>query len=124
MAKLPYTTSATGITRALEQIKIVATPVTVSQDFIKTVLGIKGATGNQITSFLKRIGFADPTGSPTTLYTEYRGQNALAALAKAAKHTYGAIFRHNEFAHNCTDEELSGIIVQVTGGAKDVRDIN
>ena len=69
MAKLPYTTSATGITRALEQIKIFATPVTVSQDFVKTVLGIKGATGNQITSFLKRIGFAEKHGSPTTLYT-------------------------------------------------------
>ena len=73
MAKLPYTTSATGITRALEQIKIVVTPGSVSQDFVKTVLGIKGATGNQITSFLKRIGFADPTESLTMLYTEYRG---------------------------------------------------
>ena len=111
MAKLPYTTSATGITRALEQIKIFATPVTVSQDFVKTVLGIKGATGNQITSFLKRIGFADPTGSPTMLYTEYRAQNAPAALAKAAKHAYGTSFQYNEFAHDCTDEELSGIIV-------------
>lgn len=58
MSTLPYITATGNVEKALNGIKSAATPDSVSQDFVKTILGIKGGSGNQITSYLKKIGFA------------------------------------------------------------------
>jgi hypothetical protein len=58
MASLPYISAPGNIDKALKGIKSAATPESVSQDFVKTILAIKGGAGNQITAYLRKIGFA------------------------------------------------------------------
>ena len=68
MAVLPYVSAPGSVEKALKGIKSAATPSSVSQDFVKTILGIKGGSGNQITAYLKKIGFATADGTPTDIY--------------------------------------------------------
>ena len=51
---IPYLASPGSIVKALERIKEIPTPDKVSQDFVKTKIGIKGGTGNSVYSFLKK----------------------------------------------------------------------
>lgn len=98
MAALPYVTAPGNIEKALRGIKTAATPESVSQDFVKTILGIKGGSGNQITAYLKKIGLA---------------------TAQALKTGYGPLYVRNEYMHKLSDEELKGLIVEETGAEQD-----
>jgi Family of unknown function (DUF5343) len=109
MAALPYVTAAGSIERALKGIKTAATPAAVSQDFVKTILGIKGGSGNQMTAYLKKIGFATADGSPTELYKKFRNSTTEGwAAAQALKTGYAPLFVRNEFAYKLPDDELRG----------------
>jgi hypothetical protein len=63
-AGLPYVTSPGNVEKALTGIKDAATPASVSQDFVKTILKIAGGPGNEMTSYLKKIGFTGADGGP------------------------------------------------------------
>ena len=116
MNKLPYLASPGNIPRAFSQIKIVATPPRVSQDFVKTKLGITGSSGDQITSFLKRIGFAEPDGSPSELYRAYRTTDKAGwAAAEGFKIAYAPLYSYNEYLHDCDDTEIKDIVIRYTG---------
>ncbi len=111
---LPYLVSPGSITKVLEKIREAATPERVTQDFIKTKLGV--ASPSIILPYLRKIGFVDKDGSPSKIYTQFRNpaQSSIAA-AKAAKIGYKKIFELNEYAHSLPESELKGLIVQITG---------
>lgn len=93
MATLPYVTAPGCIERALKGIKSAATPPSISQDFVKTILKIPGGSGNQVTAYLRKIGFASSDGSPTDLYKAFRnstteGRSAVEALKVGYKPLY------------------------------------
>lgn len=122
MASLPYVTAPGNVERALLGIKQAATPPTVSQDFVKTILGIKGGSGNQMTAYLRKIGFAGPDGSPTSIYTRFRNPDSDVsgvAMAEALKIGYAALYTRNEYMHSLTDEKLKGLIIEETGAGGD-----
>jgi hypothetical protein len=120
MAALPYITAPGNIERALRAIQSAATPERVSQDFVKTILKIQGGSGNQVTSFLKKVGFANADGSPTELYKRFRNPaTAGQASAEALKVGYASLYQRNEFMHQLSDEKLKGLIVEETGQADD-----
>ena len=120
MASLPYITATGNIEKALNAIKSAATPDSVSQDFVKTILGIKGGSGNQIASYLKKIGFAGADGTPTELYIQFRNPSTSgAAAASALKIGYGPLYKRNEYVHKLTDDELKGLIIEETGAGDD-----
>jgi hypothetical protein len=120
MAILPYVTSPGNIDRALTGIKQAAVPERVSQDFVKTILKIRGGSGAQMTSFLKKIGFANVDGAPTDLYKRFRNPaQSGAAIATAMKHAYAPLYVRNEFTHELPDEALLGLITEETGQAHD-----
>ena len=120
MASLPYITATGNIEKALNAIKSAATPDSVSQDFVKTILGIKGGSGNQIASYLKKIGFAGADGKPTELYIQFRNPSTSgAAAASALKIGYGPLYKRNEYVHKLTDDELKGLIIEETGAGDD-----
>lgn len=121
---LPYLAAPTTISKALERIRVASTPPRVTQDFVKTKLQIKGGSGDQMTSYLKRIGFVKADGSPSELYVQYRNvKSAATAVAKAIRIAYAPLYDHNEYAHDLSDEDLRGLIVQVTGWAADARNV-
>jgi Family of unknown function (DUF5343) len=121
MNNLPYVTGYGNVSKALKKIREAATPERVSQDFVKTVLGISGGSGDQMTSFLKKVGFADSTGLPTDIYKKFRSNDLASkqACAEAIRFGYKPLFVKNEYCYKLKDEELKGLIVEVTGQAAD-----
>ena len=120
MAALPYVTAAGNVEKALKGIKAAATPEAVSQDFVKTILGIKGGSGNQMTAYLKKIGFATADGTPTDLYKKFRNSATEGwAAAQALKIGYAPLYTRNEYMHKLSEEELKGLVVEETGAGQD-----
>jgi hypothetical protein len=120
MASLPYISSPSNIPRALEGIKTAAVPERVSQDFVKTILKIAGSSGDQMTSYLKKIGFSAPNGAPTELYSKFRNpSSSKAAIATAIRTAYAPLYKRNEYMHQLSDDELKGLVVEETGQAED-----
>lgn len=120
MANLPYVTAVNNIEKALKGIKAAATPESVSQDFVKTILGIKGGSGNQMTAYLKKVGFATADGSPTDLYKKFRNPMTEGwAAAQALKVGYAPLYTRNEYMHKLGDEELRGLVFEETGAGQD-----
>jgi len=121
MTALPYVTAAGNISKALRGIKAAATPERVSQDFVKTVLQIPGGSGDQMTSYLKKIGFAAADGSPTEIYRSFRNNDEASrqAVAEAIRKGYAPLFQRNEYMHTLNDNDLKALIVSETGQASD-----
>ena len=122
MAALPYVTATGNIERAFSSIKQAATPTTISQDFVKTILQIPGGSGNQMTSFLRKIGFVAPDATPSSLYTRFRStdpETSGAAAAEALKIGYAPLYMRNEYMHQLSDEKLRGLIIEETGAGGD-----
>lgn len=116
MAALPYVTATGNIEKALKGIKAAATPESVSQDFVKTILGIKGGSGNQMTAYLKKIGFATADGTPTDFYKKFRNTATDGwAAAQALKTGYAPLYVRNEYMHKLSDDDLRGLVVEETG---------
>lgn len=116
MVNLPYITSPGNIDKAFTGIKSAAVPPKVTQDFVKTILKIPGGSGDQMTTYLKKIGFTAPTGEPSELYRKYRNPTSSgAAVAAALRSAYAPLYRRNEFLHEVPDEALIGLIVEETG---------
>lgn len=120
MSTLPYVTATGNISRAIEAIRRAATPQKVSGDFVKNMLGIKGGAGDQITTYLKKIGLADASGTPTELYNKVRNPTtSAAAISECLKIAYAPLFDRNEYVFSLNDEDLKGLIVEETGNAHD-----
>src|SRR5262245_55759661 len=105
MAALPYVTAPGNIEKALHAIKQAATPARVSQDFVKTILKVPGGSGDQMTSYLRKIGFANADSSPTDLYKTFRNPVTEGrAAAEALKIGYKPLYVRNEYMHQLPDK--------------------
>jgi hypothetical protein len=124
MASLPYVTAPGNIEKALSGIKSAAVPERVSQDFVKTILQIKGGSGNEMTSFLKRVGFVNGDGTPSDLYKRFRNPGSTgSAAAEALKIGFAPLYVRNEYMHKVSDEQLRGLILEETGQGENSRAI-
>jgi uncharacterized protein DUF5343 len=120
MAALPYVTAPGNIDRALRGIKSAATPERVSQDFVKTILKIRGGSGNQMAAFLRKVGFVNQDGTPSDVYKKFRNPSTSGnAAAEALKIGYGPLYARNEYMHQLSDAELRGLIIEETGQKED-----
>lgn len=124
MASLPYVTSPGNIDRALNGIKQASVPESVSQDFVKTILKIPGGSGDQVTAFLKKLGLANPDGSPNELYRRFRNPTTSGnALAQAIRAAYAPLYVRNEYVHKLDDAALLGLVVEETGDPHDAANV-
>jgi Family of unknown function (DUF5343) len=120
MTPLPYVTAPGNVIKALRGIATAATPDRVSQDFVKTILNITGGSGDQMTSYLKKIGFANSDGTPSEIYRKFRNESSRGqACAEATRVGYKPLFVKNEYFYKLADPDLKGLIVEVTGQAAD-----
>jgi len=125
MASLPYVTAPGNIERALQGIKSAATPERVTQDFVKTILKIPGGSGDQITSYLKKLGFANPDGSPSNIYKKFRNSSTSGqAAAEALKIGYAPLYVRNEYMHELSEVKLKGLIIEETGQSEDSNSVS
>jgi hypothetical protein len=101
MANLPYVTATGNISRALDAIVSAATPERVSGDFVKTILKIPGGSGDQMTSFLKKVGFSNLDGTPSSIYKQFRNISSRGhAAAESLRIGYAPLYVRNEYMHN------------------------
>ena len=120
MAALPYTTAPGNVEKALRGIKTAATPERVSQDFVKTILQIPGGSGDQVTAYLRKIGFANADGTPSDIYNKFRNSaSSGGAAAEALRLGYAPLYKRNEYMHQLSDEKLRGLIIEETGLGED-----
>ncbi|MGN7932002.1 DUF5343 domain-containing protein [Sphingopyxis sp. 22461] len=120
MANLPYVTATGNVTKALNNIAAAATPDAVTQNFVKTILKVSGGSGNQMTSFLKKVGFVNPDGTPSEIYRKFRNSATRgAAAAESLKFGYAPLYKRNEFLHELSDKDIKGLILEETGAAAD-----
>jgi hypothetical protein len=116
MAQLPYVVSPGNIDKALNGIKSAAVPERVSQDFVKTILKISGSSGDQMTSFLKKLGLTNSDGTPNETYRKFRNPSSSGpAIASSIKTAYAPLYIRNEFMHELNDNDLLGLVVEETG---------
>jgi Family of unknown function (DUF5343) len=124
MAALPYITTPGNIGKALSGIKAAATPASVSQDFVKTILKILGGSGNEMTSYLRKIGFTNEDGTPSDIYKKLRNTATEGSAAASALQTgYKPLYIRNEYMHVLSDEKLKGLIIEETGASEDARTV-
>lgn len=120
MAALPYVTSPGNIPKALNGIRKAAVPDRISIDFVKTILKIPGGSGDQMNSFLKKTGFVNVDGSPSDLYKKFRNPSQSGvAVATLIRNAYAPLYVRNEFAHELSDDDLIGLLVEETGQPHD-----
>lgn len=113
---IPYVTAYGNITKTLQAIQKAQTPDRFTQDFLATKLAIKSGSARPVIPFLKKTGFLASDGVPTTLYKRFRNPaQSKSAAAQALRNGFPALYEINEYAHDLTDPELKGIIVQATG---------
>lgn len=116
MESIPYAQATGTLESMLEKIKTASVPEKFSQDFVSTVLGMKGGTARSTIPFIKKMGFVLDDGTPTERYKEFRNPNVSGkAIADAMKEVYSSLFSANEYINNSSTEELKGIVLQVTG---------
>lgn len=120
MPNLPYVTATGNVKKALDSIAAAATPDKVSGNFVKTILKIPGGSGDQMTSFLKKIGFANADGSPTEIYAKFRNESTRgSAAAESLRIGYTSLYKRNEYLHELPDKDIRGLILEETGLSTD-----
>lgn len=116
MESIPYAQTTGTLETMLEKIKTASVPEKFSQDFVSTVLGMKGGSARSTIPFIKKMGFVSDDGTPTERYKQYRNPSASGkAIADAMKEVYSSLFSANEYINNASYEELKGIVLQVSG---------
>jgi hypothetical protein len=119
-SKPPYMPNPGTLGKVLDKIKEAATPQRFTQDFVADTLGFKGTYALAVIPFLKKVGFLGTDGSPTDVYRRFRNDGeSRRAMAEAIRTGYAALFKVNEKAQDLGDDQLKGLIVQITGGKKD-----
>lgn len=120
MSSLPYVTAPGNVTKALNGIASASTPERVTQDFVKEILKIPGGSGDQMASYLKKVGLANSDGSPTDRYKKFRNTATRGkAAADTLRYGYTALYKRNEYMHELSDAKLKGLIIEETGLSED-----
>jgi len=114
--KPPYVPAYGNIGKALKKIKAAQTPPRFTHDFLSTKLGMSGGSARPLIPFFKRTGLLGSDGVPTDRYKRFRnpGQTGRAA-AEALQEGYRSLYEVNEYVHEASDDNLLGVVVQVTG---------
>lgn len=124
-AKLPYMLSTGSIPKILEKIQNAKRPERFTQDFLETKLGHSGGSARPIIPLLKRMGFLGSDGVPTSLYDQFRNAESQGfAVAEGMKNAFSELFDRNEYIYEMSRDKLSGQVIEITGGAKDDRNIS
>jgi hypothetical protein len=102
-AYLPFMNASGYVGKILDKIKVAATPDRFTQDYLATELGFAGGSPKAFIPLAKKLGLLGTDGTPTESYRQFRNTNpqtSKAAMAKAIRSGYAAIYSKNEYAHS------------------------
>jgi hypothetical protein len=118
---LPYVNSYGKVKPLFEKIAAAKVPDAFTQKYLSETLGLTSTADRPLIPLLRSLGFIDAAGRPSGEYAALKNpQKAGAAIAKATKHAYAALFAANEKAHTLSNEELKGLVAQVAGTDEDI----
>lgn len=110
------------IPKIFEKIQNARRPERFTQDFLETKLGHSGGSSRAIIPLLKRMGFLGSDGVPTGLYDQFRNSETQAyAVAQGMRNAFNELFERNEYVYEMSRDKLTGLVLEVTGAAKDDR---
>ncbi len=106
MAEFPYTITPANLKEFLKHIQSAGVPEKVNQTYLEQV-GFKSKNDRNIVGILKFIGFLDPNGVPTGVWTNYRNKSAAGViLASAIRSGYSDLFNTYPDANRKDNEAL------------------
>lgn len=119
MAEFAYTTVPGKIKTLLGKIREVGVPQKVTIQWLKTV-GFKSSNDASLIGVLKFVGLTDPSGVPTSRWTQYRGSNHKQVLGEAIRQGYADLFAVYPDANQRTQADLDHVFSTSTSGGKQV----
>jgi hypothetical protein len=118
--KLPYMVTPGVIPKVLTKIREARRTDRFTQDYLETMLGIRGGNARAVIPLLKRMSFLSADGTPTTLYDKYRNDDTRAvALAEGIRKAYDEVFNRNQFAFNLPRDKFTSLVNEITGLERD-----
>jgi Family of unknown function (DUF5343) len=104
--KAPYTPNPAAIPRFLAVIQTTGQPDKVDGKYLRSV-GFKSGNDNYLPGVFKTIGFLDPQGKPTDMWSAYRDKDrGKGVLASAIRRGYSELFKTYPDAYRKDNEAL------------------
>ena len=122
MAKdLFYLPSYKNVGTLFEKIASAKAPDAFTQKYLAETLGLKSTGDRALINMLKKLGFIDASGRPTSEYNLLKNKETFStALAKGLRIAYAPLFEANENANELNMEQLKGLVSQVSGADQKV----
>lgn len=116
MKDLFYLPSYKNVGLLFEKISTAKAPDAFTQKYLADTLGLKASGDRPLINMLKKLGFLDQSGKPTSEYNLLKNkETAAAAVAKGLRRAYAALFEANETTNELSKEQLKGLTSQVSG---------
>src|SRR5690348_325173 len=113
---LPYVPAYGRIGQLFDRIAKAKIPDVLTVKFLTQSLGMGSTNDRKLIPLLKKLGFLEASGAPTPEYSRLKNNtSARAAIAEGIKRAYAPLYEANEDAHELPQEELKGLIAQVSG---------
>ena len=119
MADYKYTIVPAQLAGFFSKIRTVGKPAKANADWLSSI-GFSSSNQRSFIPILKQVGFLDSSGSTTSLWQEYRGDNHRNALGKGIKSAYPELFDTYPDACNRGDAELESFFRSQTDNSEDV----
>jgi hypothetical protein len=104
------------IGQILDRIKAAKTPPRFTQDFLDSKLGFSGGSAKAFIPLIKRLGLVGSDGVPSELYHKFRNpSSSKQAIADAMRNGYSDLYARNEYAHELSEDQLRGLVMEATG---------
>jgi uncharacterized protein DUF5343 len=113
---LPYLKSYKNVGVLFDKIEKAKIPEVFNLSFLSNTIGLKSSGDRQLISLLKKLGFLDNAGKPTSEYNLLKNKTAAkTAISKGIRHAFAPLFAADESAHELPNDQLKGLIAQVSG---------
>lgn len=91
-------------------------PEVFNKDYIASYLQVSGGSAAPIPPILKRLGFLSSDSRPTELYAKFQNEpQRPAAALEGLRKGFAELFKKNTYAHTLTEDEIKGLLVEITG---------
>jgi hypothetical protein len=118
-ADLPYMPSVSNVAGILDRMNAAGTPPKFTHDFLKSTLGFASSNDRAIIKVLRQLGFIGADGTPTSRYSEFKG-NAGLALANGLREGWAPLFLADQKIYDKPPNAIVTIVKSVTGQSDSV----
>lgn len=122
MTEYPYMVSNNKIPQIIDKLQKASRPERFTQEFLLQ-LGFSSTNDRAFIPLMKKLGFLNDNGNPTTLYDNLKDKTVAAKfLAKQIKELYSELFAIDTEIYRASDEDIKGAISRTSG--KDEAGVN